>query len=185
MVRCTAVQCAPRSVKGIKKVASRGQTVTVSVEALDREGAYLWPVESLRCNLVASNGSSKVCGTIRRKSIKFYKISYQPQATGKHQLHILIEDQPILNSPFRVTILPNFTAPTNTIGHIKKPWDIAVREGGQMVVLEWGHRFVSVISGNGEKKSFGTLGSAPGQFKWPEGVAIDARTTRAADAAHN
>ena len=32
---------------------------------------------------------------------------------------------------------------------------------------------VSIISGNAEKKSFGTLGSGPGQFNSPEGVAID------------
>ena len=32
---------------------------------------------------------------------------------------------------------------------------------------------VSIISGNGEKKSFGTRGSGPGQFNSPEGGAID------------
>ena len=160
--------------KGIK-VASRGQTVTVSVEALDREGeAYLWPVESLRCELVASDGSSRVRGTVKRRNDNRYDISYQPQATGEHQLYILIEEQPILNSPFTVTVLPNLTAPANIIGDLKMPWGIAVREGGQMVVVEREHHCVSVVSGNGEKKSFGTYGSAPGQFNSPEGVAIDA-----------
>ena len=160
--------------KGIK-AALRGQTVTVSVDALDREGeAYLWPVESLRCELVASDGSSRVRGTVKRRNDNRYNISYQPQATGEHQLHILIEEQPILNSPFTVTVLPNLTAPANIIGDLKKPWGIAVREGGQMVVAEHGSHCVSVVSGNEEKKSFGTFGSAPGQFNSPEGVAIDA-----------
>ena len=157
------------------KAASRGQTVTVSVEALDMEGeAYLWPVESLRCELVASDGSSRVRGTVKRRNDNRYDISYQPQATGEHQLHILIEEQPILNSPFTVTVLPNLTAPANIIGDLKRPWGIAVREGGQMVVAERGCHCVSVVSGNGEKKSFGTYGSAPGQFNYPDGVAIDA-----------
>ena len=160
--------------KGIK-AASRGQTVTVSVEALDREGeAYLRPVESLRCELVASDGSSRVRGTVKRRNDNRYDISYQPQATGEHQLHILIEEQPILNSPFTVTVLPNLTAPANIIGVLKKPWGIAVREGGEMVVAEHDGHCVSVVSENGEKKSFGTRGSAPGQFYEPEGVAIDA-----------
>ena len=160
--------------KGIK-AASRGQTVTVSVEALDREGeAYLWPVESLRCELVASDGSSRVRGTVKRRNDNRYDISYQPQATGEHQLHILIEEQPILNSPFTVTVLPNLTAPANTIRNLKIPWGVAVREGGQMVVAEYGRHCVSVISGNGEKKSFGTRGSAPDEFNSPGGVAIDA-----------
>ena len=159
--------------KGIK-AASRGQPVTVSVEALDREGeACLRPVESLRCELVASDGSSRVRGTVKRRNDNRYDISYQPQATGEHQLHILIEELPILNSPFTVTLLPNLTAPANIIGDLNMPFGIAVREGGQMVVVERGCHCVSVVSRNGEKKSFGTRGSAPGQFYCPEGVAID------------
>ena len=157
--------------KGIK-VATRGQTAAVSVEALDMEGeAYLRPVDSLKCELVASDGSSR--GTVKRRNQNIYDISYQPQVTGEHQLHILIEEHPILNSPFTVTVLPNITAPANIIGDLKGPWGIAVREGGEVVVAEWdGHR-VSIISGNGEKKSFGSHGSGPGQFNYPHGVAID------------
>ena len=158
------------------KVATRGQTVAVSVGALDREGeAYLRPVDSLRCELVASDGSSRVRGTVKRRNQNIYDISYQPLVTGEHQLHILIEEHPILSSPFTVTVRPNFTAPTNIIGDLNKPWGIAVREGGVVVVAEYGGECVSIISGNGEKKSFGTRGSGPGQFNGPEGIAIDNR----------
>ncbi|CAI8022665.1 E3 ubiquitin-protein ligase TRIM71, partial [Geodia barretti] len=158
------------------KVATRGQTVAVSVEALDREGeAYLRPVDSLRCELVASDGSSRVRGTVKRRNQNIYDISYQPQVTGEHQLHILIEEHPILNSPFTVTVLPNFTAPANIIGDLNAPYGIAVREGGEVVVAERDSHCISIISGNGEKKSFGTLGSGPGQFDHPEGVAIDSK----------
>ena len=156
------------------KVATRGQTVAVSVEALYREGeAYLRPVDSLRCELVASDGSSRVRGTVKRRNQNIYDISYQPQVTGEHQLHILIEEQPILNSPFTVTVLPNFTCSAKVIGDLKKPWGIAIREGGEVVVAEFDGHCVSIISDNGEKKSFGTCGSGPGQLKWPAGVAID------------
>ena len=159
--------------KGIK-VATRGQTVVVSVEALDREGeANLRPVDSLRCELVASDGSSRVRGTVKRRNQNIYDISYQPQVTGEHQLHILIEEHPILNSPFTVTVLPSFTAPANIIEDLKGPWGIAVREGGEMVVAECNRSCVSIISGSGEKKSFGSYGSGPGQFSHPSGVAID------------
>ena len=159
--------------KGIK-VATRGQTVVVSVEALDMEGeAYLRPVDSLRCELVASGGSSRVTGTVKRRNQNIYDISYQPQVTGEHQLHILIEEHPILKSPFTVTVLPNITAPANIIGYLKGPCGIAVREGGEVVVAEHTGHCVSIVSGSGEKKSFGTLGSGPGQFYSPRGVAID------------
>ena len=156
------------------KVATRGQTMAVSVEALDGEGkAYLRPVDSLRCELVASDGSSRVRGTVKRRKQNIYDISYQPQVTGEHQLHILIKEHPISNSPFAVTVLPNFSAPTNIIGDLKEPYGIAVREGGEVVVAEFSGDRVSIISGNGEKKSFGTIGSGPGQFSRPSGVAID------------
>ena len=156
------------------KVASRGQTMTISVEALDREGeAYLKPVDSLKCELVASDGSSRVRGTVKRRNQNIYDISYQPQVAGEHQLHILIEEHPILNSPFNVTVLPSFTAPANIIEDLDSPYGIAVREGGEVVVAERNGHCVSLISGNGEKVSSGTHGSGPGQFFWPEGVAID------------
>ncbi|CAI8043653.1 E3 ubiquitin-protein ligase TRIM71 [Geodia barretti] len=156
------------------KVAMRGQTAAVSVEALDREGeACLKHVDSLRCELVASDGSSRVRSTVKRRNQNIYDISYLPQVTGEHQLHILIEEHPTLNSPFTVTVLPNFTAPTNITGDLNAPYGIAVREGGEVVVAERSSNCISIISGNGEKKSFGTSGSGPGQFDWPEGIAID------------
>ena len=157
------------------KVAMRGQTVTVSVEALDRDGkAFLKPVDSLRCELVASDGSSRVRGTVNRGDGNIYNIRYQPQVTGEHQLHILIDEHPILNSQFTVTVLPNLTAPANIIGDLREPWGIAVREGGEVVVAEHGGNCVSIISRNRERRSFGTRGSAPGHFNRPEGVAVDA-----------
>ena len=157
------------------KVAIRGQPVSLCVEALDREGeAYLRPVDSLRCELVSSDGSSRVRGSVKRRDENRYDITYQPQLIGRHQLHILIEERPILNSPFTVTILPNLTAPANIIGDLKQPFGIAVREGGEVVVAEFGGNCVSMISANGEKKSFGSNGSAHGQFNNPVGVAIDA-----------
>ena len=156
-------------------VAMSGQKVALSVVALDSEGsACSKPVDSLTCELVASDGSSRVRGTVKRRDQYRYDITYKPQHGGKHQLHILVEDRPILNSPFTVTILPNLTAPANIIRDLEGPRSIAFREGGEVVVTERDGDCVSIISATGEKKSFGTRGSAPGQFDWPEGVAIDA-----------
>ena len=157
------------------KVAMSGQEVALCVEALDSEGsAYCMSLTSLTCELVGSDGSSQVRGIVKRRDQNSYDITYQPQRTGKHQLHILIENRPILNSPFTVTILPDLTAPANIIRDLKEPWGIAFREGGEVVVTEHDSYCVSIISANGEKKSFGTRGSAPRQFNLPTGVAIDA-----------
>ena len=86
MVYCHSVcpENCRASGEGIK-VATRGQTVTISVEALDREGeACLKPVDSLRCELVAGDGSSRVRGTMNRRDGNIYNISSQPQVTGAH-----------------------------------------------------------------------------------------------------
>ena len=157
------------------RLAVRGQAVTLSVEVLDNDGiAFPSAVDSLTCELVASDGSSQVSGTVERRDQNNYDITYQPQHSGKHQLHILIEDHHILNSPFTVTVLPDLTTPTNIIRDLNLPFGIAVREGGEVVVAEYSGHCVSIISANGGKTSFGTHGPAPGQFNCPEGVAIDA-----------
>ena len=160
--------------KGIR-FAMRGQVAVLSVEAFDSEGsACCKPVDSLTCELVTSDGSSRVRGTVERRDKNCYDITYQPEHLGKHQLHVLVEDCPILNSPFTVIVLPNFAAPTNIISNLNQPFRITVREGGEMVVSELNGNCVSIISANGEKKkSFGSYGSAPGQLDWPRGVAID------------
>ena len=191
--------CPEKCRASVEGIMTRGQKVSVTVETLDKGGeAYLRPIDSfLRCELVASDGSSQVRGIVKTRNQNIYDISYQPQVTGEHQLHILIEEQPILNSPFTVNVLPNFTAPANIIGDLDEPWGIAIREGGEMVVAECGGNRVSIITANGRKESsFGV--SRPGWFidflskfrfwverekqnvekpselHWPEGVAIDA-----------
>ena len=184
----------------IRKIVTRGQKMDITVKTFDRKGkAYLRPVDSsLRCEL-ASDGSSQVRGTVKRRNQNIYDISYQPQVTGEHQLHILIEEQPILNSPFTFTVLPNFTTPAKIIGDFNEPWGIAIREGGEMVVAECGGNRVSIITANGRKESsfgvsrpgwftdflskFGFWGGKgksrnmekPSELHWPKGVAIDTK----------
>ena len=149
------------------RVATREQAVSLSVEALDSEGSpCTTPEDSWTCELVASDGSSRVRGTVKRRGQNNYDITYQPQCSGKHQLHILVEDRPILNSPFTVTVLPSLNAPAKTIKKLNEPWGVAVQERGEAVVAEYSGRCISIISANGQKKSFGVHGSA-------EGVAID------------
>ena len=161
------------SCEGIK-VITRGKEEVFSVAVLDeQEEAYLRHVESLKCELVASDGSSRVRGTAKRINQNIYNISYRPQVTGKHQLHILIQDHPIFNSPFTVTVLPDLSTPASTIRDLKGPWGIAVLERGKIVVAQLGHECISSIDSKGERKSFGTLGSESGQLSSPEGVTVD------------
>ena len=157
------------------KVAMRGQFATLSVEAVDREGeAYLGPLKSLICELVTTDGSSRIRGKVERKGRNVYEVSYQPQVLGNHHLHILIEDRHIFNSPFAVTVLPDFTAPNRVIADLKWPWGIAVRETGEVVVAENAGHCISIVSPDGvNKSSFSQCGNGPGELHYPEGLAVD------------
>ena len=57
---------------------------------------------------------------------------------------------------------------------VLQPLGIAVRENGEIVIVERGNHCVSIFAPNGTKiRAFGTKGSAQGQFDHPYGVAID------------
>ena len=57
---------------------------------------------------------------------------------------------------------------------VLEPLGIAVRDNGEIVVVERGKHCVSIFAPNGTKiRTFGTKGSGQGQFDYPDGVALD------------
>ena len=57
---------------------------------------------------------------------------------------------------------------------VLRPLGIAVKENGEIVVVERGNHCVSIFAPNGTKiRTFGTKGSGQGQFDHPDGVTID------------
>ena len=157
------------------KLAMRGQTAAITVEAFDGEGKSCFGHEdSFRCKLVVSNGSSQIRATVKRKDQNIYDISYQPEVTGEHKLNIVVEGQTIPNSPFTVTVLPNFTATAKIIRGFNGPHSIAIGEKDVVVAECIGQR-VAILSDQGGRMSFGPQGTGPGQFTNPKGIAIDRR----------
>ena len=159
------------------KIAMRGQVASLSVEALGGEGeAYIGPLKSLVCELVAIDSSKRIEGRVEGNDRNVYKISYQPQDLGNYHLNILAEGYHVFNSPFDVTVLPDLTAPNRIIGNLKWPWGIAVRGNGEVVVAENAGHCVSVVRPDGKNKSpFSSCGNSPGELHYPEGLAIDDR----------
>ena len=146
------------------------------MEVFDGEGeAYLTPVDDLKYELRGKNGILHVSGTGTRRYHNVYDIRYEPHASGLYKLDIRVEGNPIFNSPFPVTVLPAFIEAAECIEDVKEPIGIAVVDGGEgLVAAEYGNHCVSIINRDREKEtSFGTRGSASGQFDKPEGVAID------------
>ena len=134
--------------------------------------------DALQCEVLSEiTGLRANCShSQRRGQHGQYKISYRPTIKGRHQLHIIIEAQHIIGSPFSVAVkssVENLT-PFRTLGMMASPWGVAVTQTGKVIVTECGGDCVSVFSLSGEKlRSFGTHGSSNGRFNGPRGIAVD------------
>ena len=154
-------------------IAVLGEAATATVHVVDQEGKEYPDPVNVTCELVSRDGSSQVRGEVKKVEESKYEISYQPQCSGQHQLHIRVEDTNIARSPFTISAIT--TTPTNTIADLKAPWGVAVNERGQIIVIDYTECSVSIFNANGVKvKSFGIRGSEPGQMSNPIGVALTA-----------
>ena len=158
--------------------AGEDKKCTVSLQVINFEGKpSMEAFKSLECQLVSETTSVRASCGVERRGQSQYEISYQPTVKGRHQLHIKAEGQHIRGSPFSIAVkspVEKLGTPILTIGGVNLPWGVAVNKMGEVVVTEWGGHCVSMFSPSGEKlRSFGTRGSAPGQFLCPSGVAVD------------
>ena len=154
-------------------IAVLGETATATVHLVDQEGRECpYPVD-MTCELVSTDGSSLVRGEVKEVGKSKYEISYQPQRSGQHQLHIRVEDVNIARSPFTISAFA--TTPTNTIAGLTRPWGVAVNDREQIIVTDWTECSVTIFDANGGKvKSFGSSGAGRGQMSYPSGVALTA-----------
>ena len=163
--------------KGLE-VATIRELATIILHAVEADGKECeQPLVNTSCELVSDAGGSTVKGAVQKKEKNKYTISYQPTHRGRHQLHVKVEGVPIRESPFVVVArlpIQNLGTPIKTIGGLNRPWGVAVNQRGEVIVAEYGGDCISIFSPSGEKiRTFGSKGSAQGQFKWPRGVAVD------------
>ena len=166
--------------KGIRDAVVR-EKATCFVHAQNSEGKSISePVRSLECELSSEKSRAKATYTFNTSSDgeKQHEISYQPTSSGEHKLHIKVEGQDIVGSPFSIAVrLPlemRFGYPKLCIKEVAKPWGIAIRQEKELIVTEEGDACISVFSLGGEKlQSFGARGSGKGEFNRPIGVAVD------------
>ena len=154
-----------------------GEKSTAIVFAVNHEGGPCTkPLKTLQSELVSEITGATVRGSVERKELNLYEISYQPTTKGRHQLHIKVDEQHIRGSPFSVAVkLPvmKLGAPIQTIDGVR-PFGVTVNQRGEVVVTESDGQCVSLFSPSGEElQSFGTHGSDQGQFKCPSGIAVD------------
>ena len=162
--------------KGLE-VATVGEQATAILYALDADGKECeQPLVNTSCELVSDAGGPTVKAPIQKKEKNKYTISYQPTHRGRHQLHIQVEGVPIRGSPFGVVArlsIQKLGIPIRTVG-VNRPWGVAVNQRGEIIVAENSRHCISIFSSSREKiRTFGSKGSAQGQFDGPHGVAVD------------
>ena len=130
-------------------------------------------IKSLETELVSEIAGVRTRCRVQSRGEGRYKISYGPTIKGWHQLHIKVEDQHIRGSPYPVAVKSPVRelkgTPVLTVGGVEGPVGVAVTQGREVVVTEWGGHCISVFSPSGEKlRSFGTRG-----LTYPDGLALD------------
>ena len=160
------------------KTATVGEEATVTLHARDKDGRECEePILDLTAELVYNKD-----GTVARCPVKEGKrgehlIKYKPTTRGKHNLHIRIRGEGIEGSPFTVRVrqpLQMLGNPIGVIENVKVPWGLATNSKDHIIVVENGASCISAFISEGRKiQSFGTNGSANGQFSNPIGVAVD------------
>ena len=110
-----------------------------------------------------------------------YKVTYYPRVQGTFKLLVKVNGEHISCSPFTVILKPfqvkpvlSFGKKGSGVGMFKLPYGVAVSDGDEIVVTDYGNHRVQVFDSNGTfLRSFGHKGENAGEFKNPTGIAIN------------
>ena len=160
------------------KTATVGEEATVTLHARDKDDRECTePIQNLTAELVCSKDGTTAECQVKDQDRSKYVIKYKPTTRGNHELHIRIKGKSTKGSPFTVTVRPSLQTlgnPIRDIGNEKGPQGLTTNSEGHIIVVESSAHCVSVFTPEGMKiRSFGSKGSANGQFDNPRGVAVD------------
>ncbi|XP_069068083.1 E3 ubiquitin-protein ligase TRIM71 [Pleurodeles waltl] len=171
--------------EGLKR-ALQGKVASFTVIGYDHDGeTRLSGGDMITVLLVGPDGSFFGADVSDQKN-GTYLVSYRPQLEGEHLLSVMVCNQHIENSPFKVSVksgrsyvgigLPalSFGGEGDNEGKLCRPWGVCVDKEGYIIVADRSNNRVQVFKPCGTfHHKFGTLGSRPGQFDRPAGVACD------------
>ena len=165
------------TLQAVPKWSSSEKKVKTTLNIIDANGKRVESCSVLiSCMLVSSDGTTAAVNELVKKTdMGQYELSYTtPAKSGQYQLHVKVQGQPILGSPFHTVIVRDLRTPLKTITGLKGPWGVAVNKKGHIIVSENSGHCITVFSGNGDKlTSFGSQGSYQGQLSEPRGIAVD------------
>ncbi|XP_061738550.1 E3 ubiquitin-protein ligase TRIM71 [Nerophis ophidion] len=171
------------------KSALQGKHASFTVMGYDHDGEPRLSGGDVVSAVVMSVSDSTVSPTdISDHHNGSYTVSYVAQCEGEHLVSVLVCNQHIQGSPFKVFVksgrsygslgaqVSSFGAEGEGDGQLCRPWGISVDKEGYVVVADRSNNRIQIFKPCGAfHYKFGSLGSRPGQFDRPAGVACDSQ----------
>ena len=107
--------------KGVMVAAVREKSTAILRAVNSAEEPCEKTIRSLECELVSEITGTRESCTVERR-VSQYEISYQPTIKGRHQLHIKVEGQHVIASPFSIAVkspVEKLNTPILTIDNLK------------------------------------------------------------------
>ncbi|XP_030045884.1 E3 ubiquitin-protein ligase TRIM71 [Microcaecilia unicolor] len=171
--------------EGLKR-ALQGKVASFTVIGYDHDGETCLLGGDMISALVMGPDGNLFGADVNDQQNGTYLVSYRPQLEGEHLISIMVCNQHIDSSPFKVTVksgrsyvgvgLPavSFGGEGDGDGKLCRPWGVCVDREGYIIAADRSNNRIQVFKPCGAFfHKFGTLGSRPGQFDRPAGVACD------------
>lgn len=168
--------------------ALRGKPASFTVIGYDHDGEQRLSGGDAVSAIVMSADSNLSTAEVADHQNGSYTVSYLPKNEGEHLVSVLVCNQHIQGSPFKVTVksgrsygslgsqVSAFGCEGEGDGQLCRPWGISVDKEGYVVVADRSNNRIQIFKPCGAfHHKFGSLGSRPGQFDRPAGVACDSQ----------
>uniref|UniRef100_A0AAQ4Q4Y4 E3 ubiquitin-protein ligase TRIM71 n=1 Tax=Gasterosteus aculeatus aculeatus TaxID=481459 RepID=A0AAQ4Q4Y4_GASAC len=171
------------------KTALRGKPASFTVIGYDHDGEpRLSGGDAVSAVAVAVPDGNLSAAEVTDHQNGSYTVGYLPKCEGEHLVSVLVCNQHIQGSPFKVTVksgrsygslgnqVSSFGSEGEGDGQLCRPWGISVDKEGYVVVADRSNNRIQIFKPCGAfHHKFGSLGSRPGQFDRPAGVACDSQ----------
>ncbi|XP_067417936.1 E3 ubiquitin-protein ligase TRIM71 [Emydura macquarii macquarii] len=171
--------------EGLKR-ALQGKVASFTVIGYDHDGEPRLSGGDMITAVVMGPDGNLFGADVNDQQNGTYLVSYRPQLEGEHLVSVMMCNQHIESSPFKVMVksgrsyigvgLPglSFGSEGDNDGKLCRPWGVCVDKEGYIIVADRSNNRIQVFKPCGTfHHKFGTLGSRPGQFDRPAGVACD------------
>lgn len=178
---CTAIGEGLR--RGIK-----GKVSMFTVIAKDHQGANRCIGGDNVHVVIDGPDGRQLTGEIYDRQNGNYTITYRPVSEGEHIVRVTIRGQPIMDSPFSLTVKSGrnynnigqpyfqFGAEGEDGGQLCRPWGVCCDRDGNIIIADRSNNRIQVFDCKGNfLRKFGTAGSRNGQFDRPAGVCVDSQ----------